>query len=106
MNDELKSILYNKGVDIVRFVDISEFPINQTQGFSKAILFCIGLSKKFITDIYNNLPTDSDEFLEKEEKVEELADWISKYIQNKGYRAYSQSEKNNLEHGYFEKAYI
>ncbi|NJA71805.1 epoxyqueuosine reductase, partial [Clostridioides difficile] len=54
MNDELKSILYNKGVDIVRFVDISEFPINQTQGFSKAILFCIGLSKKFITDIYNN----------------------------------------------------
>ncbi len=46
MNDELKSILYNKGVDIVRFVDISEFPINQTHGFSKAILFCIGLSKK------------------------------------------------------------
>ena len=48
MNDELKSILYNKGVDIVRFVDISEFPINQTQGFSKAILFCIGLSKKLL----------------------------------------------------------
>ncbi|WP_227862930.1 hypothetical protein [Clostridioides sp. ES-S-0049-02] len=83
MNDELKSILYNEGVDIIRFVDISEFPINQTLGFSKAILFCIGLSKKFIKDIYNNLPTDRDEFLEKEEKVEKLADWISEYLQKK-----------------------
>lgn len=39
MNDELKSILYNKGVDIVRFVDISEFPINQTHGFLKQFYF-------------------------------------------------------------------
>ncbi|MCC0648521.1 epoxyqueuosine reductase [Clostridioides sp. ZZV15-6598] len=106
MNDELKSILYNEGVDIIRFVDISEFPINQTRGFSKAILFCIGLSKKFIKDIYNSLPTDSDEFLEKEEKMEKLADWISEYLQKKGYNAYAQSEKNNIEHRYTERGYI
>lgn len=49
-------------------------------GFFKVILFCIGLLKKFIIDIYNNLFIDSDEFLEKEEKVEELVDWILKYI--------------------------
>ncbi len=45
MDDELKDALYKRGADIVRFVDISELKAKQTQGFTKAILFCIVLSK-------------------------------------------------------------
>lgn len=106
MDNELKSILYENGSDIVRFVDVSKLPEKQTQGFTTAILFCMLLSKKFITDMYNNLQTECDEYLEKEQKVEELADLIALYIQQKGYLAYAQSEKNNLENGYLESGYF
>lgn len=106
MNYEIKKALYRRGADIVRFVDISALPSYQTKGYSKAILFCMVLSRKFINDMYNNLKTDSDEYLEKEEKTEKLADWLEKYIKQKGYHAYSQSEKNNLKNGYIESCYI
>ena len=106
MNDELQTILYNKGADIVRFVDISGLPEQQTLGFNKAIIFCMALSKKFVLNMYNNLPVENDEFIEKEQKVEELADWLSEYIKKKGYDAHSQSERSNAKKGYIEKKYI
>jgi hypothetical protein len=31
--------------------------------------------------------------------TDELADWLAAYIQKKGYRTYSQSEKNNIKSG-------
>lgn len=103
MDIELKNALYEKGADIIRFVDISELPGKQTQGFSKAILFCMVLSRKFITDMRNNIETDHDEFVEKEHKTDELADWLAAYIQQKGYRAYSQSEKNHINSGNYDE---
>ncbi len=103
MDTELKNALYERGANIVRFVDISELPTEQTQGFPKAILFCMVLSRKFITDMRNDLQTDHDEFVEKEQKTDELADWIAAYINQKGYRAYSQSEKNNMESGNYDE---
>ena len=45
MNNQIKQELYNRGVDIVRFVDISAFPEEQMNGFNKAVLFCMALSK-------------------------------------------------------------
>ena len=106
MNEELQSILYNKGADIVRFVDISELPEQQTLGFNKAVIFCMALSKEFVLNTYNNLPVEKDEFIEKEQKIEELADWLSEYIKKKGYHTHSQSERNNAKKGYIEKKYI
>ncbi len=103
MDTELKTILKEKGANIVRFVDISELPQQQTQGFTKAIVFCIALSKEFITNIYNNVHVEHDEFLEKDEKVNELAEWIEDYIQQKGYGAYAQSENNNSLKGNYDK---
>lgn len=103
MDTELKNALYERGADIVRFVDISELPERQTQGFPKAILFCMVLSRKFITDMRKDLQIDHDEFLEKEHITDELADWLAEYIHQKGYCAYSQSEQNNAKSGNFEK---
>lgn len=103
MDNDLKSIMYEKGADIVRYVDISELPLEQTQGFTKAIIFCLGLSKRFITDTFNNIQMAHDEYLEKDQKVNELAEWLAIYIQQRGYRAYAQSESNNLQNGKYDE---
>jgi epoxyqueuosine reductase len=103
MDTELKNALYERGADIVRFVDISELSTKQTQGFSKAILFCMVLSRKFITDMRNNSQTDHDEFVEKEHMTDVLADWLAAHIHQKGYRAYSQSEENHIKSGNYDE---
>ena len=103
LDNEIKDVLYKRGADIVRFIDISQLSTEQTQGFSKAILFCMVLSRKYITDMRNNLQLDHDEFVEKEHKTDELADWLAAYIQQKGYYAYSQSEENNMKSGNYEE---
>ena len=108
MNDEITKELKERGADIIRFVDISGFPEEQTLGYDKAILFCVALSKKYITDRYNDLPIDinNDEYLAKERDLENLADWLADFIKHKGFLAHSQSTKNNMKCGYIERTYI
>ena len=108
MNSEITKELQERDANIVRFVDISGFPAEQTLGYDKAILFCMILSKEYLVDRYNDLPMDmdKDEYLEKERKVEELADWLAGFIKQQRFSAHSQSEKNNLDCGYIERAYI
>ena len=106
MNDEIKKLLFDKNADIVRFVDISILPTSQTQGFPKAIVFCLALSKEFIIDVRDGKNVDGDEFVDKEHETDDIADWLAEYILCKGYRAYSQSEKSNSHNGnYDEKNY-
>ncbi len=99
MNEEIRKELKERNVDIVRFIDVSELSKKQTQGFAKAILFGMALSQKFILNILGNLPIEKDEFLEQEAEVDRLADWLAAFIQQKGYQAYSQSEKNHIQNG-------
>lgn len=99
MNMEITDALAAKGADIVRFVDISSLAKNQTRGFPSAIVFCIGLSKDFIIAMRDGIPTDRDEFVDKEQQTDGLADWLAGYLQQKGCRAYSQSEKNLAQTG-------
>lgn len=103
MYDDIKAFLLEKNIDIVRFADISELPDSQTQGLNKAIVFCLALSKEFVMNIYNDKPVQHDDFAEKERVVDEVADLLASYINSKGYRAYSQSEKSNLENGNFDE---
>lgn len=100
----LKKALFDKGVDIVRCIDISELPLELTQGYSKAIVFCMALSKQFIKDMQSgvSVPLEQDDYLEKEKMVNDLADWVAEYIQQRGYNAYSQSENNNLHTGHYD----
>lgn len=83
MDNELKSFLFERGADIVRFVDISELPTKHTQGFTKAIIFCMGLSKRFVLDTYNNMAVEHDDYLEKDQRVNDLAEFLAEYIQKK-----------------------
>lgn len=103
MDSEIKNALYKNNVDIVRFVDISSLDKNQTQGFTKAIVFCLALSPKFILAMRDNTKIEHNEFADKEHETDRLADWLAEYIQQKGYQAYSQSEKNHLQNGNYNK---
>jgi len=103
MDNEIKNALYEKGANIVHFVDISSLSLNQTQGFTKAIVLCVALSKEFILAIRDDVQTNRDEFVDKEHQTNELADWLAEYIRQKGYRAYSQSEQSIEKNGNYDE---
>jgi len=106
VNEEINRLLLEKNVDIVRYVDISSLPTSQTQGFTKAIVFCLALSKEFIIDVRDGKNVDGDEFVDKEHEADAIADWLTDLILHKGYQAYSQSEKSNSQNkNYDEKTY-
>ena len=103
MNEEIEKLFAEKGADIVRFVDISDLPENQTQGFNKAIVFCKSLSKEFIIAKLNEEKTERDEFVDKERETDVLADELADYIRRKGYKAFSQSEENLIQSGNYDE---
>ena len=109
MNNTIIKELKKQDVDIIRFVSLSCLPKDQTLGFDKAILFCMALSKEYIQEMLFNdfqYDADNDEYLTKERKVEDMADWLADFIERNGFRAHSQSEKNNTKSGYIERTYI
>jgi len=102
MNNEITELLYERGADIVRYADISDLPTSLTQGYKKAVVFCLALSRDFIIAMRDGLSVEHDEFVEKEVKADALADWLAEYLKQKGYLAYSQSEENNCKNGNFD----
>ena len=101
---EIEKALFDRGADIVRFVDISHLPESQTQGFAKAVVFCMALSKAYILAKYNGEMTEKDEFADKEHEADVLADWLANWLRQKGYGAYSQSEESNWQNSNFDGA--
>jgi len=106
MNKTIQQFLIQQGADTVRFADISALPERQTQGYKKAVVFCLALTKKFILDVRGGLVIDeqNDEFVQKEKRADEIAEQLADFIRNKGYNAYPQSEKGNAESGHYDEA--
>lgn len=111
--NELKS----HGADFVHFVNISHLSSDQNRGFSTAILLGVALSPGYIQQITdhpdyvkhridNNIGFDDDEFLLTEQKTDQLSDHISQYLTDRGYNAYSQSERNQIATTTFDSTYI
>ena len=100
--DALELELKSKGADWIRSVDISGLSEKINRGFGKAILIGIILSKKYLINLRKGIKTDQDEFIEKEKRADELAEWTAGYLQKHGYNAFAQSEENNLQNGYFD----
>ena len=103
MTNSISELLQADGAELIRFVDISQLPPNQTQGFSKAIFFCLPVSREFILAKYNGEDTEHDDFLDKEHKACIMSDRLAEYLEQKGYRAYSQSDENNYQNGNFDE---
>jgi Uncharacterized Fe-S protein len=112
LKDQITRILAEKGVDFVRFVNVAEFSSAQNRGFPTAILFGLALSPEFITVVASNEnyvrelveanQQNDDEFSRKELEVGRIADELTKFLQNKGYSAWSQSDKNQEENGQYD----
>lgn len=112
LNTEIKELLTKAGVAFVHFVDVSEFLPEQNRGLNTAILFGLALSPEFIAEVASNENyvrelvqanrQDDDEFNQKELKVGRMADDLAKFLQNQGYRAWSQSDKNQEKNGHYD----
>jgi len=85
MNEELKELLYSKGMDEVRFVDISDLPADQSQGYTKAVIFYKALPKDFIIAVRDGEKTGY-EFADMEHETDELADWLAGHLRVEMYR--------------------
>jgi epoxyqueuosine reductase QueG len=109
---EITNKLIRQRAAFVRFVDVSEFSPEQNRGLNTAILFGLTLSPEFITEVASNENyvrelvlanrQDEDEFSQKELEVGRMADELTKFLQDQGYRAWSQSDKNQEENGYYD----
>lgn len=110
---QIENILNSNGVDIIRYVDISELPKSQNKGYSCAILIGTTLSPQYLKKVGNdpdyveNMKRDKrvvyDEFHNAEIKTDNLADLVAELLNSKGISAYSQSEKNVLSTGYYDE---
>ncbi|MBN1819308.1 MAG: epoxyqueuosine reductase [Prolixibacteraceae bacterium] len=111
--EEIIAELKKHDVDFIHFVDISKLPENLNKNFPVAILFGIYLTPQYLKKIFDtpefvkkmvqNDETNQDEFHLKEIKTDGLADFLADLIQKKGFKAYSQSEKNIDKTGYYNK---
>ncbi|WP_430817732.1 hypothetical protein [Carboxylicivirga sp. RSCT41] len=111
IQNQITSFLEKNRVDFIRFVDITSFSKSQTQGFSTAILFGKALTPSYLKKVASephyvakmilNKTIELDEFHNTEIATDALADNLAAYIQQQGYQAYSQSEKNIEQSGRF-----
>ncbi len=103
MLNELISELNTRGADIVRIVDISTLPANQNRGYSIALLIGIVLSPGYIFHLSKENILDYSEFSEKEDNADKLAECTADFIIAKGYKAFAQSERNLILHGFYDE---
>lgn len=105
--------LTDKGADFVYFVDISQLPKEKTRGYANAVLFGLVLSPPYIKEVANTpnyvkkrvengFDFDDDEYHNTELGADALADYLAEYLRNKGYSAFSQSDKSQLGEGCFD----
>lgn len=113
INKEIENELRNQGAKLLRFVDISHLSETQNRQFPRAIVFALPLTAGYIKEvcdtpdyvqarIADNYNFDDDEYLITENRTHELADNIAKYITEKGYNAFSQSDESLIAEGKFD----
>lgn len=99
----LEGKLWNKarvgGARFIRYVDISELSLEENRGYSGAILLGIALSPQYVDKLGKDENVDWREFSFTEHQADKLAEKISEYLMEKGYKSYAQSESNLLAHG-------
>lgn len=92
--------LRKRGANIVRVVDISTLSVKEKRGHSVAVLIGTALSPSYIFRLSKENVLDNSEFSEKECAGDRLAEWLADFIQEKGYKAFAQSERNLIDRFY------
>ena len=116
ISHKIETELKELGASFVHFVDITSLSDKENKNFPVAILFGIKLSSNYVQKVMNtpdyvqkmvknNRNFSNDEFYLTELKTGELADRISQWLIDSGYKAYSHSDKNQIETGFFNGIY-
>ena len=116
LEDEIIRFLKDREASFVRFVDISGLPEHQTKQYSKAIIFGIPLTPEYLrkvrdtpdyvqTRIENHIGFSDDELYLTELKTDALSDELAALLQRASYDAYSHSDKNQIDTGFFDGVY-
>lgn len=115
LESEIETQLKKQGSHFVYFVDISNLSVEQNKGFSVGILFGIILQADYVKQVSRtisyvermkqNKQIQHDKFHLTELKTDQLADKLATYLKEKGFEAYSQSEKNIENSGFYNKEY-
>lgn len=110
---ELLIEIRKQNVDFLHFVDISNLNKGQNKGYPTAILVGVALSKAYLRKVAStpdyveqmklDKTIENDEFYLTEIKTDKIADHLENYIAAQGFKAYSQSEKNILQTGYYDR---
>ena len=117
MNHSIENKLKELGANFVHFVDITSLSNKENKNYPNAVLFGIKLSSDYLQNVMNtpnyvqekvrqNSDFSDDELYLTELKTDELADSISQWLINSGYNAYSHSDKNQIETGFFDGKYL
>lgn len=103
LETEILSDLKEQGADFVYFIDISTLSNMLSRLYPRAIIFGISLSPVYLFSMTRNDEIDGDEFSETERKSDLLADLLAVKLQEKGFTALSQSEKNLVARGFYDE---
>ena len=117
LNHTIEAQLKKSGACFVHFVDITALSGEQNKNYPNAVLFGINLSPGYLQQIMNtpdyvqemiqrNSDFSEDEFYLTELKTDKLADEISEYLVDNGYKACSHSEKNQIEMGFLDNIHL
>lgn len=109
IEDKITSALREHGAIHIRFIDITNLPIEQNRGLPNAIFFGLTLTPSYLQKVMDTTDyvqtmiaqnqINSDEFHLKELKAGELADQVAEILISNGYQAYSQSDNNLIATG-------
>jgi len=114
MNRLIESKIQELGANFVCFTDITNLSSGENKNYPNAILFGISLSPNYLQNVMitpdyvqamirNNRDFSNDEFYLTELQTDEFADKIALFLKDNGYKAYSHSDKNQIDTGFFDK---
>lgn len=98
LGDELKQELILKGASLVGYSDLVNILDASRNGYDFGISIAIALDPKIISDIGNG-PTEKyyDECHRTDKLLDELAVFTAKWLEDSGYKAFSQTINNVIE---------
>lgn len=92
MQEIIDNFAEENHIDIIKAVDSTSLSLEENRGYSCAILLVKVLPKEYIDKLNHEKETDYTVLQNYVKQTDELADKLVSVIQEKGYRAISQSE--------------
>lgn len=103
----MQEIIYNfaeeNHIDIIKAVDITSLSLEESREYSCAILLVKVLPKEYIDKLNYEKETDYTVLQNYEKQTDALADKLVTVIQERGYRAISQSENAIYSRGEYDE---